>query len=97
MKKRAIPEIGAICRDLQHAWAPSMGGKLHNEKKRHIGYWRRLRCSRCGTERTEAMNKVGDVAKRSYSYPDGYRLEGGGKLTPDERANLRLQHLYKEE
>lgn len=93
---RKIPEVGAICRDLQHAWAPYKGGKLTSESRKHIGWWRELRCSRCGTTRIEAMNKVGDVVKRQYGYPEGYRLEGGGKLTPDERAKLRIQHIKEE-
>lgn len=59
------------CRDLRHAWTRQ-------------GYWsdggrvkRRLRCERCGTERTDVWSFDGrERYAGGYNYADGYLLEG---------------------
>lgn len=86
--ERELPTVGAVCRDYQHSWAPSTGGK---EKG---GWYRTLVCTRCTTERREHLDKWGYVETRSYKYPEGFLVQGGGgPLTADERGFLRLRNI----
>lgn len=85
---RALPTVGVTCRDYQHSWAPSTGGK---EKG---GWYRTLVCNRCTTERREHLDKWGYVTSRSYKYPEGFLVEGGGgPLSQDERGFLRIMNI----
>jgi hypothetical protein len=61
-----------MCRDLRHPWE-------------RVGYYRdpdgitsrRLRCVRCGTERTDHWDaKSGDRYPSNYRYATGYQITG---------------------
>lgn len=81
-KLRTVSE----CRDYGHRWKPVDGGK---EGK---GWWRKLTCDICGTNRTDHLSSDGDPKNKSYSYLEGYLLKGGA-LTTGERGLLRIHHI----
>lgn len=76
------------CRTYGHAW-DEMSYDLPDDVRpvpEHIDVLS-LRCGRCTTRRYDWFNKIGDVVRRRYIYPNGY------KRTRDEtlpRAVLRL-------
>lgn len=89
-KQLRIP-LFSECRDLMHAWVP-LGA--HREGKLWV---RTLRCNRCDTRRKDWLNLDGSKAvhhSNSYTYPKGYKVEGG-PLTVDERAALRLHNILE--
>jgi hypothetical protein len=51
-----------------------------------------FRCIRCGTERHDTIDSLGELSTRRYVYPDEYRLEADDRPTTQE---LRL--LYADE
>ena len=76
------------CRLLRHAW-DRLGVELDPEAT----VWRyklRFRCARCGTVRSDAVNAYGEVASRSYDYPDGYRYSEGDEVPSAADLRLRL-------
>lgn len=46
-----------------------------------------LRCTRCTTTRHDEFDRNGDMVRRQYGYPDGYREAADSKPS---RAALRL-------
>lgn len=76
-----------MCRDVQHSWGP------HNAWRDGRGFVRVLRCSRCGTFKTQRLDREGYVLTTTMKYPTGYLRPEGGRLTGDERAYVRLSHL----
>lgn len=83
-----------VCRELRHVWRPSTPFRLvdasledgRQPRGGHTEYAeRRLTCSRCGTERSDAyaisrrrghtaLTKIGS----SYNQPEGYAITGIG-------------------
>ena len=64
--------------------------------KRNPVYQEVMRCGTCGTERTTTINKNGDyVSGNRYHYdPEkSYLLKGGGRITPEERSQMRLRSV----
>lgn len=65
---RSYRESYLACRDLRHAWDVSgffhAGGEVLRE----------LTCLRCGTTRTDRWSRSFLDVRRSYDYPDDYRL-----------------------
>lgn len=76
-----------LCRDLRHSWKPL------NAWKEGRGYVRVLRCSRCRSYRTQQLDSKGYVLTTRIRYSAGYVRKEGGKLTGDEQALVRLNHL----
>lgn len=66
---RAYRTTYLACRDLRHAWDISgiyhAGGEVIRE----------LTCMRCGTSRTDHWSRSFLDVRRSYDYPDDYRLD----------------------
>jgi hypothetical protein len=61
------------CRTWGHAWedfVPGVG------EKRPASWGKRfsLLCTRCGTERHDVFDSLGQLSTRSYDYPNGYQL-----------------------
>lgn len=51
-------------------------------------------CERCDTVRYEAWNAVtGDLLFAYYKYPEGYAIDGGGRV---DNRQLRLEYLWRE-
>jgi hypothetical protein len=74
------------CYTLLHAWErhASMGAP---EWPDCTGGVLGLRCVRCGTERYDGLDQWGEVVRRKYEWPDGYRMTADEKPT---RQELRL-------
>jgi hypothetical protein len=85
-----LPREYAQCRAYRHAWRPTTVEVL----PRKAGYIQGLACIRCGAQRTYQIDRYGYIVKRNhYVYPEGYALQGHGRLTPDEQATLRLMSI----
>ena len=88
MTGREIDPRYSTCRTWQHAWEPTTVERQGGE------YVQGLRCLRCTTERFVKVNaRTGHRDGNKYLYPEGYLLKGGGALTADERAEIRLAEV----
>lgn len=76
-----------LCRDLQHSWAP------HTAKREDGGFVRTLVCVRCGSLKHQHLDKSGYILRTSMVYPVGYVRPGEGRMTRDERAELRVRNM----
>lgn len=76
-----------LCRDLQHSWTP------YTAKRDGTGFIRVLKCVRCSALKEQHLDREGYIERTSMKYPDGYLRPGEGRLTRDERANLRVRNM----
>lgn len=76
-----------LCRDLQHAWTPH---SAHSEGK---GFVRTLRCQRCRSVKHQILDRDGYIISTRMVYPVGYLRPGEGRMTRDERAELRVRNM----
>lgn len=65
---------------------------FHPLKDKNPGWGRtfHFRCTRCGTERYDTIDSMGEISVRRYVHPPGYRLTGEER---PETADLRLQFM----
>jgi hypothetical protein len=82
---RDLSDEFLACRDLRHAWE-ELGYYRERGSGRAGGpIIRKLRCLRCGTLRRDTLaNAFSEKTTHYYGHPDGYRLEGQGRLPIDE-------------
>lgn len=60
------------CRDIGHVW------DISSEAVDEAGvYTRQLTCYRCGTTRTDAVTRAGDIDKRAYKHARDYLMPKG--------------------
>jgi hypothetical protein len=87
MPNLALPLAFTKCRTWGHMW-----DDYHPHGKRPPGWGTRfsLRCERCGTERHDTIDSLGELSAREYVYPDEYHLASAD--TPTRQA-LRLELL----
>lgn len=78
-----------LCRDFGHSWRP--WGAEWIPQRRH--YAEALVCSRCKAVRRRLLDEYGSLLGNSYTYPEGYLVHGVGRLTGDDRNDLRLASL----
>lgn len=77
-----------MCRVFNHAWDYTTVKRVDGELVQG------LVCIRCSTERFIRMDPLsGETNGSRYAYADGYLFHGGGALTPQERAELRLTEV----
>lgn len=76
-----------LCRDLQHSWSP------YTAKRMKDGFVRTLRCDRCTALKDQHLDRDGYITRTSMAYPQGYLRPGEGRMTRDERADLRVRNL----
>jgi hypothetical protein len=86
---RGVKQEHLLCKALRHAWEPS--APIYNS--RGGGQHLFLVCTRCGTERTDDLDPVGDLWGRQYGYSETYRqfLDGDGKLMSLGEARKEIQ------
>lgn len=72
------------CRLLGHMWDEYNPGRAWKGMFHNVIH---LRCERCGTERHDSFDTLGDLTQRSYGYPEGYGYNKDDKPT---RQQLRL-------
>lgn len=85
------PDAFVSCRTLGHRW-DSIPVSLDKPRATDAAVIR-LRCTSCGTERTDTISTLsGEVEGRSYNYAGapGYRHKGGGSRP---RTEWRLAYL----
>lgn len=85
-----LPDKFLHCRELGHLWRPHAGGKYAEG-----GYSRVLRCNRCKTKREQEIDSRGMILSNKYVYPEGYQVEGLGRIVGEGRGVLRLQSLVR--
>lgn len=76
-----------LCRDLQHSWTPYTASRTAD------GYLRHLLCTRCIATKEQYLDRQGYIVRSSMKYNSGYLRIGEGRLTRDERAELRVRNL----
>lgn len=86
-KKWQPTEDQLWCRDVQHSWAP------HAAKRDGTGFLRTLICTRCAALKNQHLDREGYILRTSMIYPQGYVRPGEGRMTRDERAELRVRNL----
>ena len=88
-----LPSSYLGCRDMGHSWRPFSV----RFDRRANQYVRTLRCSRCKTERLQALSVRGEIESSSYDYPDGYsRPKGAGYYDAAARAAVRLMDVAQQ-
>lgn len=80
-----MPPTVRICRDLMHAWKDMTVHRYGDEYEHH------MTCSRCRTFKIQTLDQFGYIVKTSYSYSSDYIRKGVGRMTREERAELRKQ------
>lgn len=85
-----LKETFLHCRELGHNWRPYTVGR-HPDG----GFERVLRCSRCRTKRVQSITTRGIVMQNKYIHPEGYLLEGLGRIVGDGRGLLRLEAIKR--
>lgn len=86
-----LDEPHLLCRDLGHLWKP-LGATFNLDQR---AFERTLRCSRCRTERSQTLSRVGAVLKNNYDYPEGYLVPKLGRLAGDSRNVVRLESVNR--
>ena len=87
----AMPEEFLECRE-SHMWVRK--GSSWNSK---LGCYVRIRrCARCGTIKYVRVNSVGGPAGATYDHPDGYLIQGLGRLQGGYLGALRLFDIQRE-
>lgn len=76
--------VSRECRDWRHRWEPWRAWKMRG------GYEEHRRCTQCGATVVRLLDSRGYQISRRILYPDGYLVRGMGRLTEDDRAELRL-------
>lgn len=80
------PDETLICRIMRHMYdvqtstVERMGARISCTQS----------CSRCGVERTQHLNRRGRIIRNSYTYPNGYKIDGVGTLDGDDLGKLRI-------
>lgn len=86
-------DIYVICRTVGHSWDDDPTGEWNTI----FGWTMQLRCTRCTTQKLEAINNLGEVMARHYRYPNGYRVvrdRPGDRLhRHDFRAELMRRRI----
>lgn len=85
-RTRALSNVAASsygCRDVGHSWAP-YDAVIERKFIQRI-----LKCRNCTTLRIQTLDKNYDVVSNTYRYPDGYLVEGAGRLSASDRARIR--------
>lgn len=77
--RRGITDAFVTCRTFGHSWF-----SIEAERNPRVGWYMKLRCERCGTERNDIVDRNGTVERRSYKHPAGYRLAKADNLTRSE-------------
>lgn len=86
-----LPERYLLCRDMGHNWLPFGTPGRYKDG----GFERILRCSRCKCERHTSISNTGMILSSHYTHPEGYLLEGLGRIVGEGRGILRLASINR--
>lgn len=109
VQARSYADIGAVesfaeglsdkflhCRELGHLWRPTgSAGRIDLEGTKERGWFRKLKCYRCQTKRIQELDHHGMILSNRYVHPEGYLMEGLGRIVGDGRGVLRLASLKR--
>ena len=76
--------VSRECRDWRHHWQPLHAWKMKG------GFEEHRQCADCGSIVVRLLDSRGYQISRRILYADGYLIHGQGRLTEDDRAELRL-------
>lgn len=85
----AMNDDQLLCRDFGHSWRAWTAEWIPQRRQ----YLEALQCARCQTVRRRLLDEFGAQLANSYTYSDGYLVHGIGRLTGDDRNDLRLAGL----
>jgi hypothetical protein len=86
-----VEEAFILCRALGHQW-----DQFQPLRRRAAwGTLLSLRCDRCGCERHDTIDSLGEISAREYKHPDGYKVAGEVRGDRVTRAELRLEMLKR--
>lgn len=85
----ALSDHHLLCRDFGHSWRPYTAEWIPQRRQ----YVEALVCVRCTTVRRRLLDEWGALLGNSYTYSEGYQVHGIGRLTGDDRNDLRLAGL----
>jgi hypothetical protein len=85
----AMADEHLICRDFGHSWRPWSAEWIPQRRQ----YAEALVCTRCNSVRQRLLDEFGALLGNSYTYAEGYLVHGIGRLTGDDRNDLRLASL----
>lgn len=86
-----LPEKYLLCRELRHNWLPFGTPGRYKDG----GFQRILRCNRCKTKRVMELDSRGMILSSHYVHPDGYLLEGLGRIVGEGLGILRLASITR--
>ena len=79
------------CRDLGHVW--QLMDAVHVAR---LKYFRVSHvCPRCEMVRIREMSESGHVYAQTYQYPDGYLVEGLGRIAGDAKDAIRVASIRR--
>jgi hypothetical protein len=94
--KNAVGEMKTehlFCRNLRHPWDEATSSVRDDGSTL---YWT-IECARCGTLRVFAWDAEtgANLKKDRYSYPDGYRFKGLGRIGVAGTGALRVEMIRR--
>jgi hypothetical protein len=93
-----MPSEHLQCRKYGHSWKPLEVEELSAADKRKLkaAYAETLKCSVCGTGRSQLLTKKGELRRNSYQYAKGYQTpKGTGRLSGEARDVLRVTDILR--
>ena len=69
-----LKDAWLTCRELNHVWR--VQGDEWTRAADGPGWVRTLKCANCRAERTDRVDRYGEVVQRRYDYPQGYQAKG---------------------
>lgn len=86
-----LPARFLRCRELGHVWRPHTVSR----EAGGVGFFRRLKCSECKTEREQLLDSHGHVVRNGYHYADGYLADGHLQRGTYSRDVFRLEAIVR--
>lgn len=80
---RQLQDEYVLCRTINHSWDDNPTGPINPDFALMGVAVQLLRCTRCGTTRTDYIGKDLRVFHRRYIYPPGYRTIPGQGTRPN--------------
>lgn len=79
------------CRDLGHHWRPSDVTHIARLRYYRVSH----ECVRCGMVRIREMAETGHVYASTYIYPEGYLVQGMGRVAGDAKDAVRIAAIKR--
>jgi hypothetical protein len=77
------------CRDFGHNW------KMADVRREGRGFTRRMYCPSCKLDKFQTLDSRGVVVDQKMRYPEGYLIQGMGRVNGDGKAVLRLASVVR--